>query len=193
MVKAYDGTIPGIWLVYKGIFNFEHVYELVHDFLIENGFVDIDFPQSGGKPDMFEHRYLEKGYPVTGYWIDWHTQKLIEGNTYYRYILDIRFQGIAVTKVEVMEQGNKVGRWKGELDIFIDAKVETDYKGEWARHWFLKHFKNSYDKRIMKQEFKEMHEDSLYRYMYRIQAILKRYFKLMGGELAPEKTAQLRI
>jgi hypothetical protein len=192
MVKAYDGTIPRIQVVYKGVFDFKYVYELVHDFLLENGFVDIDYPESGGSAEMFEHRYLEKGYPVTGYWINWNTQKLIEGNTYYRYIMDVAFQGIAVTKVELMEQGQKVTRYKGEIDIFIDGKIETDYKGEWKRHWFLRHFKNRYDKVIMKKEFKEMHEDTLYKYMYRLQAVVKRYFKLMGGELSPERTAAIR-
>jgi len=104
----------------------------------------------------------------------------------------VRFQGIAISKVDVMENGEKVSRYKGELDLFIDGEVQTDYKGEWSRHWFLKHFKNAYDKKIMKEEFKSMHEETLYRYMYRLQAIVKRYFKLMGGELAPEKTAHIR-
>jgi hypothetical protein len=192
MAKAYDSSFPRIWLVYKGIFSFDHIYEMAHDFLIENGFVDIDFPQSGGKPDFFEHRYLEKGHPVTGYWIDWKTQKMIEGNTYYRYIMDIKFQGIAITQVEVMEAGQKVTRHKGELDIFIEAKVETDYKGEWQKHWLLKHFRNAYDKKIMKEEFTSMHEETLYKYMYRLEAVLKRYFKMMGGELSPEKTMHVR-
>ncbi|MBW2995273.1 hypothetical protein KY312_02885 [Candidatus Woesearchaeota archaeon] len=193
MVKAYDGTIPTIWLVYKGVFSFDQVYELVHDFLVENGFVDIDYPDSGGKPDMFEHRYLEKGAPVTGYWIDWKTKKLIEGNTYYRYLLTVKFQGVAISPIEVMEEGQKVSRHKGELDLFIEGKVETDFNKEWEKHWLLKHFKNTYDRKIMKEEFESMHEETLYKYMYRLQAICKRYFKLMGGELAPEKTAHVRV
>jgi hypothetical protein len=192
MAKAYNGELPKIQLVYKGTFDFKHIYELMRDFLIENGFVDIDFPQSGGKPDMFESRYLEKGSPITGYWIDWKTQKIIEKNTYYRYTMDVQFQGVAISKVDVMELGQKVSRQKGELNIYIDAKIETDYKKEWTNHWFLKNFRHQYDKVIMKKEFQEMHEDSLYSYMYRFQAIIKRYFKLMGGETYPEKTSILK-
>jgi hypothetical protein len=192
MARKYDGKLPPIWLVYKGVFNFDYIYELVHDFLIENGFVDIDYPESASKPDAFEHRYLEKGAPVTGYWIDWKTKKLIEGNTYYRYLLTVQYQGIAISKVEVMEQGQKVSRYKGELNLFINGEVETDYKKEWENHWFLKHFKNIYDNKIMKEEFQDMHEECLYKLVYRLLAVCQRYFKMMGGELATERTAHVR-
>lgn len=191
--KPYSGKIVGIQVVYKGVFSFDMIYELVHDFLLENGFVDIDYPESEGAPDMFEARYLEKGgAPLTGYWINWLTKKVPGENTYYRYVLDIRFQGIAISKVDVVEQGKKVTREKGEINVFIDGNVETDYKKEWENHWLLKHLKNHYDKRIMFEEFNDMHETTLYRTMYRLQAVVKRYFKLMGGELAPEKTAPIR-
>ncbi|MBW3012076.1 hypothetical protein KY311_02745 [Candidatus Woesearchaeota archaeon] len=189
MKKKYSGKIPKITVTYKGVFAFDTIYELVRDFLVENGFVDIDFPQSGGKPDMWEKRYLEKGSPVTGYWINWETKKVPENNTYYRYILNISFQGVAVSQVDVMEAGKKVTRHKGEININIEGEVQTDFNKEWENHWLLKHFKNTYDNKIMKEEFKDMHEATLYKTMYRLQSVVKRYFKLMGGHLAPEKTA----
>ncbi len=190
--RKYDGTMPKITVTYKGIFNFEALYELVHDFLLENGFVDYDFPEAQGDVDMFEKRYLEKGAPLTGYWIDWKVKKIPEENPYFRYVIDLQFQGVAISKADVVEQGKKVTREKGEVNIFIYAKIETDYKKEWENHWFLKHLINYYNSKIFFEEFNDMHETTLYRSVYRLQSVVKRYLKMMGGELAPEKTAPMR-
>ncbi|MBD3259955.1 hypothetical protein GF371_04985 [Candidatus Woesearchaeota archaeon] len=168
--------MPKIADTYKGDFSFQEIYELVRNYLLDQGFVALEEPDFG--PDLWETRYLEKGSP-TNYIIEWRLQNVI--SDYYRYILNVDFQGIAISPKEIMWEGRKVKIHSGELSIKLSGAVETDYKKEWEKSWLLKHFAKRYDERIMAKELKEQ-KDTLFATMNELHGLVRNYFGQRGGE-----------
>ena len=179
IIKAYkfkhpkwDGGIGEIKITYDDIFHLKNLYKMVYEWLSEEGFIAQD-----GDNDFYEDFYLEKHHAGgIDYWFHWNMYKQI--NNYYRYKMTVKFQTIALNKVKIKYEGKELGMYKGEITIFINAEVETDWKGQWEKHWLLKHFKAGYDKIIYYHELNNMQWMNLYRGVYRLQAIIKGYLNL---------------
>ncbi|MBW2987011.1 hypothetical protein KY336_00535 [Candidatus Woesearchaeota archaeon] len=171
-----EHAMPKIADTYKGDFSLQELYELIRNYLLDEGFVAFDNPQYGA--DLWETRYLEKGAP-TNYIIEWRLQNVI--SDYYRYVLNIDFQGIAIKPKEVMWEGRKVKIHSGEITVKLSGKVETDYNEEWQKSWLLKHFAKRYDERIMKSELKQQ-KDTLFAIMGELHGLIRQYFGQRGAE-----------
>lgn len=173
MVQEYKGEVGEITMKIEQPFHLKNLYIFMHNWLQEEGYIDLD----EGK-DKWEVLYLEKVGSAKEYWIEWRLQKQVEGNTYYRHRMTIKFHMIYAKKVEMMYQGHKVKLDHGELEINIHGWLETDFNDVWKKHWFLKHWRNIYDQRIFKEEFYGQHETNLYRDMYALQSLIKKYMKI---------------
>ena len=99
--------------------------------------------------------------------------------------LDIDAHVVYLQNVEVVHQGKKMNAQKGEIEMFFRARIESDYKGEWEKHKFLKHIKPIYEKRILHAEM-EKREKELWRDAYRIQAKIKQFLQLRTFIPVPE-------
>jgi len=172
-MRAYDGEVGEITVKIEQPFHLKNLYIFMHNWLEENGFIDMD---EGS--DKWEILYLEKVGATKEYWIEWELRRPVEGNTYYRNRLNIKFHLVYGKKVEVMYEGHKVKLDHGELEVTMHGWLETDYDKKWQKHWFLKKFKNLYDQRIFKEEFYGQHETNLYRLMYELQGLIKKYMKV---------------
>ncbi len=170
MVKKYTGDVGKISIKVEQPFHLKNLYQFMHLWLLENGFVSKD-----GDKDKWETFYLEKRGQVNEHWMEWDLIKNIEGNSYYRFKLNIKMHTLGMKKIEVMQEGKKVKLDHGEIEIVFKGSLETDIGGKWKSHWFLKHFKDNYDQRIFKEEFYSMHEENLYRSMYGLQGMVKKY------------------
>jgi hypothetical protein len=179
IIKAYkwkgakfNGEIGKIVIKYDDIFHLKNLYKMIYQFLDEQGFEALN---GGGK--FYEDYYLEKHTGgMLEYWFYWYTQKPI--NNYYRYILNVNYHCLALSKVKIQYQGKELGMHKGEVAIEIDAKVDTDFKKEWQKHSILKHFKEGYDRLIFYHELNNMEWMNLYRIVYRLQALIKAYLNV---------------
>ncbi len=162
---------------HKGVFDLKGLYEYLHLWVVEEGYgsaSDQKFPETfhGQKINPDGNKEL---------WIWWRCEKIPNNSTYYKYELDIDWHGVPPFKdTEIVYKGRKLKLVFCDLEIQIYARVVSDYKGTWRKHWLLKHFNDFYRKVIMKSNF-EKHKLELYRDAYRLQETIKEYWKLTRG------------
>ncbi len=181
-------TLPETKVKYKDVFNLKNLYVMMHEYLLEEKWFGKEGPWASS-PDkqhrdiekLYLEKFQQKGLHSGGkeLWIYWRLFKRPEGrySGYVRYKLNIDFHGVYLQDREIIHQGKKIKVQWGELEIMFKGTVETDYNKEWEKHWFLKHWKELYENRIMSQEM-EKHEKQLWREIYRLTAVVKRYLDM---------------
>lgn len=193
MTMAGEGgviAIPEFRVKYRDVFSLRNLYIMLHETLLEEGWRGKD-----GEPD---HSDIEKLYSENVYqrgihrggkemWFWWRAQKFAEGkySGYFLNTLDIDAHVVYLQNVEIVQQGKKMNVQNGEIEMFFRPKIWLDYKHEWDKHWFLKHMKPIFEKRIMHQEI-EKREKELWRDAYRLHAKVKQYLQLRNFVNVPE-------
>ncbi|HLC50663.1 MAG TPA: hypothetical protein VJI97_04530 [Candidatus Nanoarchaeia archaeon] len=175
-------SIPEFKLKYSDVFSLRNLYLTMHEMLLEEGWLGPD-----GDP---EHADIEKLYSENVYqrgihrggkeiWIWWRAEKFPEGkySSYFKNFLDIDAHIVYLQNVEVVHQGKKMNVQKGEIEMFFRPRIEMDWQHQWEKHWFMKHIKPIYEKRIVHAEIDKM-EKELWRDSYRVHAKLKQYLNL---------------
>jgi len=185
--------IPQFKIKYKDVFHLKNLYVMMHEYLAEEGW------KGPGGGMVYDHKdietlYLEKhnqkglhagGKEMFVFW------RLFKGGPegkfsgYFRNRMEIDMHMVYMQDMEVMHQGKKMKIQKGEMEIFIRPILEGDYADEWTNHWFLKHFKDLFEKRIMSQEIDKREKD-LWREAYRFGGKIKRYLNLRTFIPVPE-------
>ena len=176
-------SVPEFRVKYNDVFSLRNLYIMLHEMLLEEGWL-------GKEGNNTEHEDIETLYSENVYqkgihrggkelWFWWRALKFPEGkfSGYLINKLDIDAHVVYLQNVEVVHQGKKMNAQKGEIEMFFRARIESDYNGEWEKHWFLKHVKPIYEKRILHTEI-EKREKELWRDSYRIQSKIKQYLQL---------------
>lgn len=189
-------AIPETRVKYKDVFNLKNLYVMLHEFLVEDKWFGPGGP-TGANPgaqhsdieDLYLEKFDQKGLHAGGkeMWVYWRLFKKPEGrySSYIRYRLNIDWHMVYMEKRNVMHQGKQVSVNWGEMEIIFNAIVETDYRKQWEKHWLLKHWRNIYEKRIVDQEI-EKHIKVLYRDLYRVTGMVKKYLDLRVFMPTPE-------
>jgi hypothetical protein len=191
--------IPEIRVKYKDVFHLKNLYVMLHEYLYEEGWQGTPTPIKGkdkhapGSHANIEKLYLEKfcqkGLHSGGkeMWIWWRVQKMPESkmSSYVKYKIDMDFHMVYIQDREVMHQGKKMKIQWGEMEIFIRPYMELDYLDQWENHWLLKHFHETYQKRILSHEL-EKREKELWREAYRLQGVIKKYLNMRSFIPIPE-------
>ena len=182
--------IPEFRVKYSDVFSLRNLYIMLHEFLLEENWRGVE-----GNSDhedietLYSENVYQKGIHRGGkeLWFWWRAEKQLEGkySGYLRNKLDIDAHVVYLQTVEVVHQGKKMNVHKGEIEMFFRAKIESDYNNEWEKHWFLKHMKKLYDKRIIHVEI-EKREKELWRDAYRIHAKIKQFLQLRTFVPVPE-------
>jgi hypothetical protein len=164
------------WLVNANdVFNWNHVYLMLHDWLVEEGWAsadDSDFP---------EKYYLMRDVPGFGkeMWLRWQCEKVPEmysdGAAPFTYAMDVVWHCLGVAGTEVGWKGQKVKMNKGELELEVTAYVVIDKKKLWKGAWGK--VKEVLLKKQMKKVF-EKHKKTVYEDAYRLRALLSNYLKI---------------
>ena len=165
-------------------FHMKTLYVLLHDWFIEEGWIDrkdADWP---------EHFYLtrdsSRGKEM---WIWWRLKKVPEGNSYYRFDMDIFWHIMGAKDIEVMRNGKKFKTNYADLELVFQSYIEMDYKHEDGKGWrdspLLKNFHDLFYKRIFKADI-EKHKHDLYRDTYRIQEVTKQFLGMRTYMPEPE-------
>ncbi|MFC1769313.1 hypothetical protein ACFLZX_06145 [Nanoarchaeota archaeon] len=173
-------TIPEFRVKYKDVFHMKNLYVMLHEYLLDEGFVD-----TTGDHNEIEKLYMEKtiqkGIHGGGkeMWIWWRLIKKPEGkySGFFRHHLDIDFHLMYGKDTELLHQGKKIKANSGELEIFFRPWIEADSQGKWHGHWFLKHALPLYIERIMSHDL-DKREKELWREAYRVQGQVKKYLDL---------------
>ena len=175
-------TIPEFRVKFNDVFSLRNLYIMMHEMMLEENW--------RGNEGETDHRDIEKLYSENVYqkgihkggkeiWFWWRAEKFPEGkfSGYFKNFLHIDGHCAYMQDMEAVHQGKKIMIQKGEIEIFFRARIDSDYQDEWENHWFLKHMKNIYEKRWLREEV-EKREKELWRDVYRIQAKIKNYLQL---------------
>lgn len=167
-IKVVDVSIK-----YKGIFQLEWLYKLIHEWLIDNDYVDTE-----GGDKCFENLYLEKvndlGREV---WIEWKSENIPHGSKYYKKHIEVKHHVLGLKKVEEMHKGKKLKLHFGEDEVWFRGYLEVDVKDRFSKHPILKHIHKFFVERILKKQL-EWRERDLYRDVYRLQGTVKQFLHM---------------
>ena len=183
-------AIPEFKVKYSDVFSLRNMYLMLHELLLEEGWLGVDGDKDHAdietlySENVYQHGIHRGGKEM---WFWWRAFKFPEGkySGYIRNKLDVDAHVVYLQNVEVVHQGKKMTVQRGEIEMFFRARIELDYNNEWDKHWFLKHMKNIYEKRIIHVEL-EKREKELWRDVYRIQAKVKQYLQLRTFIPVPE-------
>ena len=183
-------SVPEFRVKYKDVFSLRNLYIMLHEMLLEEGWLGKEGEK--GHEDietLYSENVYQKGIHRGGkeLWFRWRAEKFIEGkySTYLINRLDIDAHVVYLQNVEVVHQGKKMTAQNGEIEMFFRARIESDYKNEWEKHWFLKYMKPVYEKRMIHTEI-EKREKELWRDAYKIHAKIKQFLQLRTFVPVPE-------
>ncbi len=133
-------------LKHKGTFGYSDLYSFCFNWLKNEGY------------NTAEDEYVEKVSGAKEIQIKWKAKKKV--TDYYQYIIDVKWHILAMTEVEVEENGKKTKTNKGDLKIVVKASVRRDWEDTWDKQPFYKFLRGIYDKYIMRTTNDE-YEDAL--------------------------------
>jgi len=165
---------------YNGVFNLQALYDVMHDWLVEEEWGSPKNNKFG--ETMFKK--FERPNNMKDFRIHWRLKKQV--NPYIQHIMDIDFNILFITDVETIYKGKKIKTNKSDCDINLRIRTEYDYGGKWSQHPLLKHIAILFPKRIY---WKELEENRIraYRDSYRFQQAIKDFWGLKSWAEEPEK------
>ena len=165
---------------FKDVFSFKAFYEALHFWLEEHDWVDLQ-----EKGDHYETFYGERvrGDGSKELWIRWRTVKFPEAigkvgkKAAMTYYLDFDFHSPMITSTEVIKDGKKFKADKGEVELYLRAYLEENYKKEFEGNFILTFFKDLFGGRIYGKVVAARKRE-LYQEVYVLQSFIKQWFKL---------------
>ncbi len=159
---------------YKDVFDLKAFYEALHEWLQQNNWKAVE----EGELDHFETYYGEKigREGMKEIWIQWRaTKDAPEGP--FTYYLNFDYHVLGLTSIEVVKEGMKMKVNKGELDLYIDARIEEKYSKDLESNLLIKYFFMLFKQRVYRKEY-ELRKKELYQETYALQNFIKQWFKL---------------
>ena len=176
-------TYPDFEIIYKDVWVMQYLYRVMHYWLMENGWMDLrgDIAHESMEIMYMERRGTSFSPAHRELRIWWRLQKqpffFFQGSKYYRYRMDVDFNVIQMTDVEIMKDGKKIKAQHGELRLMIKPYVEIETGGSWKDHFLLKYVEQYFKQRILKRTLED-HKKELYRESFRFQGMIKKYLEL---------------
>jgi len=157
---------------YVGPINMIRFYQLIHDWFVENEFVETTKGEEF--PEIFysDSRSQPHGREI---WIWWRFAYAPESNPFYQYIIRLSFHTFKMNEQEVVVGNKREKLQNGEHQIILTAILETDYKGTFRSHPILKYFYETFVGRIMYGDL-EKRKEMLKRKAEDIQDKVKAFF-----------------
>jgi len=152
----------------KGVFDFKGVYKVLYEWLVDQGY---DVNEKGYKENIGAGGAKEIE-------IEWRAFRKI--SDYFRDVLELRWQILGMTNVEVEIDGVKQKMNKGQFEIRIKSVLEKDYESRWENKPFFKFLRTLYDKYLIPARI-EQYEGKLLAEMDELVAQCKAYLSLTGG------------
>ncbi len=177
-------NLPDLEIIYRDVWVMQYLYRVMHYWLIENGWQD---DKGNVDHESMEILYMERrgttfspAHRELRIW--WRLKKqpffFFGGSRYYEYRMNVDFNVIQMTDVEIMKDGQKVKAQHGELRLMLKPYIILEAKGgEWSKHPILKFIDSYFRARILKRTLED-HKKELYRETYRFQGMIKKYLEL---------------
>lgn len=165
------------WISFKGKINFTMFYKVVHFWLMENGYVDID-----GEKDKIETFYYEKAGENGAkpeMWVWWRAHKPAPlRNKMFTHRFEIEFQILGMKNDTFVVDGQKFKANYGEVNIFIRPYLDMEFKKKaWKENPFTKFISKWWEFRAYLEQV-NLHEDNLYEDFCKLHATIKQFLGL---------------
>jgi hypothetical protein len=179
---------------YVDVYSLKNLYIMMNELLQEEGWLGFEEIESGmathsDLETLYSENVYQQGIHKGGkeYWIWWRARKKYQGrrSDYFLNVLDIDWHCVSMQEIEIMHQGKKMKTQQGEIEMFFKPRIISDVGYAWKNNWFLKHFKEIYEDRMM-HAYLEKREKDLWRDAYRIQSKAKSYLTLRTWMPTPE-------
>ena len=178
-------------ITYREKFDMKGLYELMKDWLLEEGFVD----ENGDNKDSFETYYWERRKAgSTGKEINiwWRLTRKSPSSPWFTYKMYIDFVGIHLQTVEFVHEGKKMKMNDGEINLFIQPVLIVDEEKKFQKgSFFFNMFIRPFRLRLIKKDFSwnKKYLDSI---AERFQITIKEYLDLsqyqkMGKSFHPTR------
>ncbi|MDD5178090.1 MAG: hypothetical protein PHT54_02310 [Candidatus Nanoarchaeia archaeon] len=152
-----------------GVMELKEFYKCVKRWLDFEGYSE---GKSGGK--LFDEEYYKHAFKEGGFVnidIKWMATK--KANPYITYKIELIWLLVAITKVEVIVDGKKLKKDKGDFEIRMTAWIEKDYtKLTKGTPWGFKWMQDLWERFIMKKEVED-HEEELRRKFMNLQKFIR--------------------
>ncbi len=126
----------GLKLKWKGIFDFDDLYQKMKFWLDFYGFGD---ENSSFKEEKYVQRLKGDSKQIE---IRWKGEKII--NDYFSYVITITFFALGLKDIKVEEDGKQIGKNTGEIEMRFSAHLVTNRQGKWKKDGLMKKIYESY-------------------------------------------------
>ncbi len=156
--------IASVTLKQKSIFDMGDYYKFLYQLITSLGYI------------VNEDDYSQKDTP-SGKEIEFHWTCEMEVDDYTKFKIWIECKVRGLQDVQVVREGIKEKKNKGEVELTIKGHILTDYKDRWEKNPVLKFLKGFYDRYLYKPTF-EGYIEKIWENVYLIENEVKAFFEL---------------
>jgi len=153
-------------IVHSGIFDFKDLYGFLYEWLSNLQYI------------VIEQKYSEKIKPL-GKEVEIAWLCLRKINDYIRYKVKVGIKVLKMVDVEVTEDGVKIKKNKGDVEVKFAGFLERDYENKWEQNPISKFFRGIYDKYLVPTRIED-YEDRLGDELSETSEQFKAYLSLEG-------------
>ena len=149
---------------YKGVFDFEGLYRMMHAWLINKRFT------------FHEDQYKDKVFTPFGNELEikWTAENKV--TEYIKSYITVYFHLWDFAEVEIIKEGKKYKMTRSRMEIKLDAKLEMDYTKKFQdRGEFAKKLGQFYQNKIIYWDWRIKYADSLTYSLYDLHNKIKKY------------------
>lgn len=182
--EEYTKEVAFFEIEKEDIFHLKNLYKMMQEWLSLNQFYSVD-NDYGNEPDpkkrdsnietLYFQRVLQDGKSEHHIW--WRTHKIPRQNKYYKYYLKVDIQTLNMGSKEITVRGEKIKTNQGDVIIRCRAFLVLDYRHEWRKHWFLKHFHHLFLQYFYKKQIDYLKTD-VWLTTYKFQDVIKQYLSM---------------
>ena len=164
--SAKDDTLSQV-LRYKGVFDINELYKIVHDWLISRGY---QVHESKYKSIMLQTGGKERSF-------DWNAHRKV--TDFVMYWMNIHFQFQDVMDIEVVKDGQTKKLQRGLILIRITPGLEVDFAERMGRSKFHKTMMSFLMTHMWKKKYDTLWEDKLRFKSYELMNVIKETLNFM--------------
>ena len=165
--------LPAMLLVkYKGVFDYEGLYKMMHSWLINKRFL------------FHETKYKDKVATPFGneVEIDWKAEKKI--SEFVKEWIIIKFHMWDYSEVEVIKDGKKIKMAKTRMEIRFFARLELDYNNKFTGSSFKEKLGRFYVDHVIYWDWNIRYANELEYSMYDLHTKVKKFLNMDTGSTA---------
>lgn len=155
-------------IIYKGYFDFQGLLDMVKKWMAQERF------------ERVEKKFKQKGNASKlGMEVNWEGSK--KASRYAKWEVSIVFKVNDAAETEIVKDGSKATRLKGEMDITLYGKVTTDWQGSFDKTETLKKAKQFYEKFMINADLGKQEIDALTKKVGELHKNIKAFLDMDAG------------